>query len=94
MKARAASFTADGRWQHDLVAHSEPINAPAGFHDFADGLVADAEADIPGKALAVIDVQVAATDRASVDADDRIAIGLQLWIVHLFKANVARAVVA
>ena len=55
--------------------------------------MANAEADVLREAMAVIDVQVAAADRARRHLHDRVAVRQQLRIVHAFAANVARAVV-
>jgi hypothetical protein len=93
-QAGTAGTAADGGRHHHLVANFDPRDSAADLDHFAHGFMADAKAGIFGKAMAVIDMKVAAADRAGGHLDDGIAIGFELWILHAVMPDVAFAEIA
>jgi hypothetical protein len=93
-QTRAARPAADSGGHHHLVSRLQTGDGAAHLHHFAHGFMADAKADIFGKTMAVINVQIAAADRTAGHLDDGIAFRFQLGIIHVFVADVPRAIIA
>ena len=88
-----AAPAADGGRDHHLVADLQRFDMRADLDNLADGLVADAEADVVAETVALIDMQVATADTAGLHLHKR-CVGLgDLRVGNGLEANVLGGVV-
>jgi hypothetical protein len=87
-----ALSAADSEWNDDAITDLQVRNFGAKFDDLAHILMPENIAALHGGLIAVKQMKVGTTDRASGDLDDRISRMLDLGVGNRVNANVAFAV--
>ena len=93
-QARTAGPATDCGGHHHFVADLDPGDAAPNFDHLTHRFVPDAKTDVFAEPVAVVNVQIAAADRATGHLHHGIAIALDLRISHRLVANIARRVVS